>query len=518
MSKRDACYEEAVAGGEARRLAVLDELDILDTPPEAEFDTIIECAQRLTGMKIALLSFVAGERQWFKAKSGLDVRETPRSQSFCAHAIAGDDLFVVPDAALDPRFADNPAVLGDPHIRFYAGVPIRVADTADADQHYAMGTVCIIDDRPRTLTPDQAEILRKLGQLAESLLTARARAKQLRELAEERRVALAELDLTHRQFRQAERMANIGSWRLRLCDHHTEWSDQVYAIHGLPHGQQSMLDEALTFYPPHARAEIAGALARTIETGEPFSIEADFVTAQRADRRVRTMGELETREGVPVAIIGVLQDITSRHRMEQQLRRLASRDELTGLANRARFNEVVELAMQTARGERSGLALALIDLDHFKAVNDTQGHLAGDDVLRAMGARLAADYLAGSFAARLGGDEFVLLITGALLGDLDGLLDRLSRDLRALASFDQGRLTVSATIGAAWLTPDVRDRSDLLHRADLALYDAKRAQRGSARIYAADTPSAAQPSAATKRSRRAQRPRGSPRGSPRAAR
>lgn len=490
MTGPDLCRDDPATAAEARRLAVLERLDILDTPPEAEFDTIIECAQRMTGMRIALLSLVAGERQWFKAKAGLDVSETPRTHSICAHAIEGDDLFVVPDAAQDPRFADNPLVTGAPYIRFYAGMPIRVAEHVAADARYAMGAVCIIDDRPREITKDQVGILRKLGHLAESLLNARALARRAGTLAEEWRVALQHLDITHRQFRQAERMANIGSWRLRLEDNHTEWSEHVYAIHDLPQGGKPRLDDALAFYPPRARAEFAAALAQTIEGGGPFTVETDFVTARGVERRIRTMGELESRDGVPVAVIGVMQDITARHRMEQRLRSIASRDELTGLANRARFNEVVDAAIATARAEHGALALVLLDLDHFKAVNDTQGHLAGDDVLRAMGARLGADYLAGAFAARLGGDEFVLLVTGALLDDLGGLLDRLSRDLARLAAFDGGRLTVSATIGAAWLTPDVRDRSDLRHRADLALYDAKRARRGSVRVYGADTSSA----------------------------
>ncbi len=478
---------QAAGADETRRLAVLRGLKLLDTPPEAEFETIIACAQRLLGCKIALLSLVDDERQWFKAKCGLDADETPRVHSFCTHAILGDDLFVVPDATRDPRFAANPFVLGAPEVRFYAGIPIRVEDPAAADVRYAMGTVCVIDDKPRWLTADEAELLRKLGRLAESLLAARALAMQASMVAEERRLALQHLDRTHRQFRQAERMANIGSWRLTLDDNNTEWSDQVYAIHGLPVGEKPHVDEALAFYPPHARAEIAGALARTIATGEPFSVEADFVTAKGAERRVRSMGELELHDGAPVAVIGVFQDITGRHRLEQQLRSTASRDDLTGLANRARFNEVFDQVMATARRTGTPMALVLIDLDHFKAVNDSQGHLAGDEVLRAMAVRLGADYLADAFAARLGGDEFVLLFTPRDTAfDLDAVLARLAADLGRLAVFDDGRIVVSATIGAAWLDQDARDRSALLYRADVALYEAKRARRGTVRVYGQD--------------------------------
>lgn len=469
---------------EARRLAVLDGLDILDTPPERAFETIIACAQRLIGTKIALLSLVDRDRQWFKARCGIDPTETPRAQSFCAHAIRQDGLFVVPDATRDPRFADNPLVLGEPNIRFYAGVPIRVCDPASPEDSYALGTVCVIDDQPRALSPEEASLLCELGHLAESLLAARRVAAHASVLAQERGAALQRLDITHRQFRQAERMANIGSWRLRLDDNTTEWSDQIYAIHGMPHGVKPTLDEALAFYPRSARSELAAALQRTIDTGEPFSMETDFVPAQGGVRRICSMGELELRDGKAVAVIGVMQDITRRHRMEQQLRLSARRDDLTGLANRAYFNEVLDDALAAARREGTSLALALIDLDHFKPVNDTQGHLVGDEVLRTVAGLLGADYLSGTFAARLGGDEFVLMIPhDAGLQDLPGLLARLSSDLQRVASFDDGALVVSATIGAALLDADVGDRSELLHRADLALYEAKRARRGTIQLY-----------------------------------
>lgn len=483
MTKLDVAAGILAQTEEARRLEVLDGLEILDTPPEAEFETIIACAQRLFGTKIALLSLVGADRQWFKARRGLAACETPRAQSFCAHAVRDGGLLVVPDATCDPRFADNPLVLGEPHIRFYAGVPIHAADPSCAGTSFAMGTVCIIDDRPRTLSGDEETLLRALAQLAESLLSARALATRASAVARERGAALQRLDITHRQFRQAERMADIGSWRLTLVDNCPEWSDQIYAIHGLPKGVKPELDDALAFYPPTARAQVVDGLARTIATGDPFAVETDFITAQGNVRRIRSMGELEVRDGKAVAVIGVMQDITARYRMEQQLRHSARRDDLTGLANRAYFNEVLDEALECAQREHTPLALALIDLDHFKAVNDTQGHLAGDAVLREVATCLGAEYLAGTFAARLGGDEFVLLITrGPAVEDLAGVLERLAGDLSALGGADDPR-PVSATIGAAWLDRDVRNRSDLLHRADLALYEAKRACRGTVHVY-----------------------------------
>ncbi|WP_242149463.1 diguanylate cyclase domain-containing protein [Sphingomonas sp. BAUL-RG-20F-R05-02] len=469
---------------EAARLSTLADLDILDTPPEHEFDTIVEIARRSFGCKIALVSLIDEHRQWFKAKSGLHACETPRGQAFCSYAILRDDLMVVPDATEDPRFADNPLVKGPPHMRFYAGMPLRVGSGRDDGASFAMGTLCIIDTVPRTLSPGDADMLRRLAKLVESLLNTRAALAVALKTESEHRTLLRQLDVTHRQFRQAERMTNIGSWTLTLADEGMEWSEQVYRIHGLPTGSPPPLDAALRFYPPRARAEVAAALAHTIATGEPLDLETDFVNAQGQDRRVRTLGEVELRDGVPHALVGVFQDITERHRIEQALRRSADTDDLTQLANRARFNDMLARQMFAARRTDLPLALLLIDLDHFKTVNDRAGHRAGDVLLKAVAEQLTAPYLADCFAARLGGDEFVMIVTDeAMLADLPSLLRRLLADLRLPIAHGDAVIPVSGTIGAAFLDSDVIDASALLHNADLALYQAKNASRGTAAIF-----------------------------------
>ena len=109
---------------EADRLSALAEYHLVDTPPEEEFDRLVGLASRLFDVPIVLVSLVAGDRQFFKARLGLDVCETSREVSFCAHAILADDVFVIPDARQDPRFMSNPLVLGQPFIRFYAGKPL----------------------------------------------------------------------------------------------------------------------------------------------------------------------------------------------------------------------------------------------------------------------------------------------------------------------------------------------------------------------------------------------------------
>jgi diguanylate cyclase (GGDEF)-like protein/PAS domain S-box-containing protein len=154
----------AVPIDEEKRLATLRGLNVLDTPPEERFDRLTRLAQRIFDVPIAVITLVDSNRQWFKSCQGLDATETPRSISFCGHAILGDEVFVIPDAALDPRFADNPLVAGAPHIRFYAGQPLK------ANNGSRLGTLCILDIKPRQPSQADLDVLRDLAALVESEL------------------------------------------------------------------------------------------------------------------------------------------------------------------------------------------------------------------------------------------------------------------------------------------------------------------------------------------------------------
>jgi GAF domain-containing protein len=162
---------------ESLRLASLCALNILDTPAEARFDRFTLLATAAFSVPIALVSLVDADRQWFKSRQGLAATETARSIAFCSYAIEAEDTFVVPDALRDPRFANSPLVLGAPHIRFYAGHPIRTLDG------YAAGTLCIIDTAPRAFTPAQQAMLVSLAKMVEDelnkdmLVAARTRAE-----------------------------------------------------------------------------------------------------------------------------------------------------------------------------------------------------------------------------------------------------------------------------------------------------------------------------------------------------
>ncbi|MSO64837.1 MAG: GAF domain-containing protein [Alphaproteobacteria bacterium] len=140
-------------------MATLDGYDILDTPGDAAFDRITRLATKLFETPIALVSLIDKDRQWFKSRQGLEAEKTPRNVAFCAHAIRGTDVFVVNDATRDPRFSDNPLVVADPGIRFYAGAPLMAPNGQN------LGTLCVIDRKPRDVDDDQKSPLADLTKM-----------------------------------------------------------------------------------------------------------------------------------------------------------------------------------------------------------------------------------------------------------------------------------------------------------------------------------------------------------------
>lgn len=144
---------------ESERLATLQGLGILDTAQDERFDRFTKISARIFDIPIALISLVDKDRQWFKSAVGLNAKETPRNISFCGHSILGDDVFEVPNATRDSRFQDNPLVVGDPNIRFYAGAPLA------APNGHKLGTLCIIDKVPRRLSDEEKTMLKHLADM-----------------------------------------------------------------------------------------------------------------------------------------------------------------------------------------------------------------------------------------------------------------------------------------------------------------------------------------------------------------
>ena len=185
-----------IPANDAARVAALRALGVLDTPPEPDYDDLTRLAAQICQVPIALISLVDADRQWFKSRVGLDDAETPRELSFCAHAIVEpqNDLFVVPDASADPRFAANALVTGAPHIRFYAGTPLVTHDG------WALGTLCVIDREPRQLTADQLHALTILRRHVIDAL-------ELRRIIARQNLVIADLDQTRRHLDAARRTA-----------------------------------------------------------------------------------------------------------------------------------------------------------------------------------------------------------------------------------------------------------------------------------------------------------------------
>jgi GAF domain-containing protein len=226
---------------EAERLAALRSYDVLDTPAEVRFDEITRLAAYVCNVPIAMVSLVDHDRQWFKSKVGVDASESPRDTAFCAHAILFDELLIVEDAERDPRFADNPLVVGGPRVRFYAGAPLVV------DGGHRLGTLCAIDDRPRSLDERQRE---SLGSLARHVV----------ELLELRRVS-ARLAAALTRVRMLSELIPICS-HCRKVRHDQDWSPLEQFI-----GQQtgSRFSHGICptcvreHFPEHAEAALSGS-------------------------------------------------------------------------------------------------------------------------------------------------------------------------------------------------------------------------------------------------------------------
>jgi two-component system sensor histidine kinase HydH len=214
--------ESAQSPDEPDRIKALHELKILDTPPEERFDRITKVAQIMFDVPIALVSLVDTNRQWFKSCAGLSATETPRSMSFCSHAILNEDVMSIDDATKDERFLDNPLVTGEPKIRFYAGKPIHDPNGKK------LGTLCIIDTKPRSFSRADKSVLIDLANWVESEFKNTVLTNSLKDTATE--LTLAQLELQKQnehllekvkektdQLLKNDRMSTIGSMASRIA-------------------------------------------------------------------------------------------------------------------------------------------------------------------------------------------------------------------------------------------------------------------------------------------------------------
>ncbi len=191
-----------IPADEDERMAALHELDILDTDPEAVFDRLTRLASRIIDAPIFLISFLDGERNWFKSTHGIELDESPRDISFCGHAIHSDDIMIVPDASADDRFADNPLVTGPFGVRFYAGAPLILGNG------HRLGTLCAFDTKPNQLDPEQQEALADLAAVVVDELGLRRGMQVQEEITIDLREQAVELEHANQALEQYVHMAS----------------------------------------------------------------------------------------------------------------------------------------------------------------------------------------------------------------------------------------------------------------------------------------------------------------------
>jgi PAS domain S-box-containing protein len=257
---------------EARRLAALRSYRILDTSPQRSYDDLSRLAAQLCGTPIGMISLIDENRQWFKSRMGIAIAETPRAAAFCAHAILGTDLMVVPDALEDPRFRDNPLVRGEERVRFYAGAPLL---TTDRD---AIGTLCVLDTVPRDLTPEQQDALRILSRQVMVQLELRRTLYELEETVERRRHAEAEEREQAQNLRALVQASPLAIMTLDPAGSVTMWNPAAERLFGW--GEAEVLGRRNPIVPPEKADEFLEHLEVLLD-GAAFAEKT--VTRQRKD-------------------------------------------------------------------------------------------------------------------------------------------------------------------------------------------------------------------------------------------
>lgn len=296
---------EAGPADEAGRLAALRRYDVLDTPQEPAFDRFVRLAALLLDVPIAMISLVDAERQWFKARYGIETPETPRAIAFCDHAIRGKDVMVVPDAEQDPRFRDNPLVTGDMHVRFYAGAPLLTPDG------HAIGTICAVDHAPRQLNPRDTAVLAALAEQVVHELEVRAALGELyREVAEGRRIART----LQGEGAKLEALLNIAENAIVSCDaggHIESVNRAAESMFGLKPGES-------TGWP------IARLVSVAVAGGETLTLLGEGIGRRRDGSEFPIeMSQTTWTDGHGRAISGaIIRDVTERRRVEAETRRL----------------------------------------------------------------------------------------------------------------------------------------------------------------------------------------------------
>tara|TARA_R110002110_G_scaffold55661_11_gene158849 strand:- start:466 stop:2817 length:2352 start_codon:yes stop_codon:yes gene_type:complete len=508
---------------EKRRLAAVTRLGLLDTPPEERFERLTRIARQHYQVSTVLFTVLDHDRQWFKSRQGLDATETPRSVAFCDHAIRQDQIFVVENASRDPRFRNNPLVLNSPHIRFYAGMPVREPGG------FKVGTLCIIDDKPRQFSEKDLDVLRTLAIMVEEELErsylesdkseyvpvfhlnrAIHHAQNVFLTSDNERSAFQQmlndlLALTGSQFGfigEVLHQSNGTPYLKVGAITNIAWSPETQALYqdverrgmifdrldnilGLPMVTGETIISNNLSQDPRRGGLPAGHPPINTYIGIPVFSGSTYLgligLANRAEGYTRKLAD----ELAPLS--QTLGNLIERKRLyeekrshKQDLELATNYDALTGLPNRHRLTELFEQELYEA-GQRNGtVSVCLIDLDGFKVINDEHGHAVGDAVLRSVAAKLQATVRSHDIVARLGGDEFVAILRDE---DDERVYARLLDVIRHPINFRHNVLQISGSMGITVYPDDDSDTDMLLRHADQAMYAAKETGKNCFKVF-----------------------------------
>lgn len=444
---------------EANRLAALSEYGIDTVLSDPGLNNLLNIAANVFNVPIVLVSLIEEQRQLLAAGLGITVCETSRDVSFCAHTILRRKIMVVPDARLDPRFKDNPMVIGPPHLRFYAGIPLRTLSG------YAIGTLCIIDLKPRrNLSARDEHNMQDLAALVMDKL-------EMRRLELARRASQVRF----------ENIANTSPDSIICVNENgiiTFWNASA----------EKMLE--------YSREQIVGKNIDTI-VPQDFISQFNYVVSDKAAliKGVTVELNVQSRHGamIPVELSvsmwadehsvsygAILRDITERRRNEERLFLLAHMDPLTGLANRTLLTSSLEQALKN----EPAICIMMIDLDGFKDVNDSLGHARGDEILISVAKKIQSSVRMGDLVARMGGDEFAVLLPGVADHKIAAeMAECIIHEISQAMLVEEHQINISASIGMVVYPAHGLTAQDLLTSADLALYQAKAEGRNCHRFF-----------------------------------